>query len=123
VQSSNTKGVGAIKAGDGGAKFRAEWPELDKENWKYMGERRIDPRTGHVVPEPGQQQLSCTPAANALRRRLTGSNSGAVVGGAQVAREAGQSWLGRNKFYIAIGLVFTYVLAARILGQGGESKA
>lgn len=123
VQSSNPKGVGAIKAGDGGAKFRGEWPELDKENWKYLSERRIDPRTGQVVPEPGQQQQSCTPAANALRRRLTGSNSGAVVGGAQVAREAGQSWLGRNKFYILVGLVFSYVLVARILGQGNQSKA
>jgi len=122
--SSNTKGVGAIKAGDGGAKFRGEWPTLDADNWVYMRDRRIDPASGQVVPEPGQMQpQSCTPAANALRRRMTGSNSGAVVGGAQVARDAGQSWLSRNKFYIAIGLIFSYVIVARILGQGGESKA
>jgi len=122
--SSNTKGVGAVKAGDGGAKFRGEWAAQDADNWAYMRERRIDPASGLVVPEPGQlASQSCTPAANALRRRMTGSNSGAVVGGAQVARHAGQSWLGRHKFYIAVGLVVSYVLVARILGQGAEAKA
>jgi ubiquitin-conjugating enzyme E2 J2 len=120
---SNNRGIGAIRAGDGGVKFRAEWPLVDEDNWKYMKDRRIDPATGNVVPVGAQ--LSCTPTANALRRRLTGSgNSGpaTVVGGAQVAREAGQSWLGRNKFYIVLGLIFSYVLAARILGQVEGNK-
>jgi ubiquitin-conjugating enzyme E2 J2 len=118
VSSSNTRGVGAIKTGDGGAKFRKEWPEIDKENWEYMKERRIDPVTGNVAQESAQG--SCTPGADALRRRAGRGNSGAVavVGGAQVAREAGQGWLGRNKYYLAIGGVFIYVLLARILGDG-----
>jgi ubiquitin-conjugating enzyme E2 J2 len=119
----NNRGIGAIRAGDGGVKFRTEWPLADEDNWKYMKDRRIDPATGNVVPVDAQP--SCTPTANALRRRLTGSgNSGpaTVVGGAQVAREAGQSWLGRNKFYIVLGLIFSYVLAARILGQVEGNK-
>lgn len=120
---SNHRAFGAIRVGDGGAKFKFEWPLVDEENWKYMKERRIDPATGNVAPAAGQP--SCTPAANALRRRLTGSGNSApatVVGGAQVAREAGQTWLGRNKFYIVLGLIFSYVLAARILGQADGNK-
>ena len=122
--SSNTKGVGAVKAGDGGARFRGEWPALDADNWAFMRDRRIDPASGLVAPEPGAPAAqSCTPAANALRRRLTGSNSGVVVGGAQVARDAGQGWIGRHKFVVVVGLVVSYVLVARILGQGGQAKA
>jgi len=97
VSSSNTRGVGAIKAGDGGAKFRKEWPEIDKENWEYLKERRIDPITGNVTHDSAQG--SCTPGADALRRRATRGNSGAVavVGGAQVAREAGQGFFGSQQ--------------------------
>jgi ubiquitin-conjugating enzyme E2 J2 len=123
VRSSNTRGVGAIKAGDGGTKFRKEWAEIDKENWDYMKERRIDPVTGNVTQESAQG--SCTPGADALRRGATRGNSGAVavVGGAQVAREAGQGWLGRNKYYLAIGSVFVYVLLARMLGDGAGGSS
>jgi len=118
ISNSNTRGVGAIKAGDGGAKFRKEWPELDKENWEYLKERRIDPLTGNVSIESAHG--SCIPATSALRRRpvTTNSGPGAVVGGAQVAREAGQSWLSRNKYYVAVGALFSYVLLARLLGDG-----
>ena len=28
--------MGAVKAGDGGVKFRAEWAEEDKANWTWM---------------------------------------------------------------------------------------
>lgn len=46
VSGSNASGHGNIKAGDGGAKFKSEWPELDDENWKWMKDNRIDPATG-----------------------------------------------------------------------------
>jgi ubiquitin-conjugating enzyme E2 J2 len=115
--------VGAIKTGDGGAKFRKEWPEIDKENWDYMKDRRIDPVTGNVTQESAQG--SCTPGADALRRRATRGNSGAVavVGGAQVAREAGQGFLGRYKYWLVIGALFVYVSFARILGDGAGDGA
>lgn len=119
VSSSNTKGIGAIKAGDGGAKFRAEWPELDEKNWKFMQANRIDPATGNFVPLVTAQS-ACSLEAAALRRRPGGSASGigAVVEGGQVAREASQSWLGRNKYVIMGSLLFAYILVARALGEG-----
>lgn len=97
-------GQKGIKAGDGGAKFRAEWPELDKENWKWMEENKVDPATG----DRGE------PACSTLRRP-----SGSTLGPAQVqaARDAGQSWLRRNKLLVAGAVIFTYVLIARILGE------
>lgn len=119
----NQKGNGAIKAGDGGAKFRAQWPELDKENWKWMEENRINPATGERMPEPGSQV--CSPQAAALGRRPSGSAAtiGAVVEGGQAARDAGQSWLRRNKLLLAGAVIFTYVLIARILGEGGTTSS
>ncbi|TLD37496.1 Protein kinase [Venturia nashicola] len=123
VNNANTRGVGAIKGGDGGARFRKEWPGIDQENWEYMKERKIDPVTGNVVKETPQG--SCTPGADLLRRGATRGNSGAVavVGGAQVARVAGQGFIGRNKWYLAMGAVFAYVLLARILGDGAGSSS
>jgi ubiquitin-conjugating enzyme E2 J2 len=110
---------GNIKAGDGGAKFRSEWPELDEENWKWMKERNVDASTGHVIVEAG---AACSPEAMAaLRRRPVGSNGGlgAVVEGGQAARNVGQSWLRRHKLFVGAVLVFGYVLLARYLGEGG----
>jgi ubiquitin-conjugating enzyme E2 J2 len=118
--SSNTRGVGAIRAGDGGAKFRKEWPEVDEENWKYLKERRIDPATGNVAVN-GQ---SCTPGADALRILPANLNSkqGVVVEGAQVARHAGQGWIGRNKVWIAVAVIFSYVVVARLMGESAASN-
>jgi ubiquitin-conjugating enzyme E2 J2 len=115
---SGQRGNGAIRAGDGGAKFRAEWPELDKENWKWMEENRIDPATGERIREPGT--LACSPQAAALGRRPSGSNATieTVIEGGQAARDAGQSWVRRNKLLVAGGVIFFYVLIARILGDG-----
>jgi ubiquitin-conjugating enzyme E2 J2 len=114
------KGVGNIKAGDGGVKFRAEWPELDEENWQWIKDNRIEPRTGKILPDPEGGALQCSPEAAALRRRLGGSSTGvgAVVQGGQAARDAGHSWVRRHKMWIAVGVVFAYVLFARIFGDG-----
>ncbi|KAF2871845.1 ubiquitin-conjugating enzyme/RWD-like protein [Massariosphaeria phaeospora] len=122
--SSNTRGVGAIKAGDGGAKFHVEWPDIDDENAKWMKEKRINPQTG--LPLPTQSQAPhCSPEVAGLRRRPNGSAAGvgAVVQGGQVAREAGQSWLGRNKWRIVIGSLLAYIFVARILGDGAISTS
>ncbi len=86
AQSSNTRGIGAIRAGDGGAHFRAEWLELDEENQAWMKERRINPQTG--LPPPAHSlQPHCSDMVG-LRKRPVGSATavGAVVQGGQVAR-------------------------------------
>jgi ubiquitin-conjugating enzyme E2 J2 len=120
--SNGQKGNGAIKAGDGGAKFRAEWPELDKENWKWMEENKINPATGESIPDPSAP--ACSPQAAALGRRPSGSTAalGAAVHGGQAARDAGQSWLRRNKLLVAGAVIFTYVLIARLLGESTPSS-
>ncbi|KAI9775172.1 MAG: Ubiquitin-conjugating enzyme E2 6 [Candelina submexicana] len=123
VSGSNAKGFGTIKAGDGGVKFKSEWPELDEENWKWMKENRIDPATGNPVPEPDAATNACSPEAAAFRRRPVGSAAGlgAVVEGGQAARDVGQSWIRRNKFMVVGVLLFSYVLLARFLGEGQGS--
>ena len=117
VQKNST-----LKAGDGGAKFRAQWPELDRENWKWMEENKIDPSTGERYQELGSKP--CSPQAAALGRRPSGSGAtlGAVVEGGQAARNAGQSWLRRNKLLVVGAVIFTYVLIARILGEGDTAS-
>jgi ubiquitin-conjugating enzyme E2 J2 len=114
-----SKGVGNIKAGDGGVKFRFEWPDVDAENWEWVKENRIDPATGRILPDATGTILHCSPEAAALRRQLGGSAGfGNVVHEGRAARDAGQSWLRRNKFWVAAGLVFTWVLLARVFGEG-----
>lgn len=103
---------GNVKAGDGGAKFRAEWPEVDKENSAWMAEQKIDPATGSRLGGPA----SCGPQLG-----IAGSTQPAhvVVGAVIQQREVGRGWLGRNKLYVAAGAIFFYVLVARLLGNGG----
>lgn len=117
--TSSAKGLNAIKAGDGGVGFRAEWPELDEENWKWMKENRIDTTSGLQLPESESASSACSPEAATFRRRPVGSNTGlgAVVEGGQAAREVGQSWIERNKFLIVGALLFSYVLFARAFGD------
>ena len=121
---SNAKGVGNVKAGDGGAKFRSEWPELDAENVRWMAERRVNPSNGSFASEPGKGASSaCSPEAAALRRRPVGSAAGlgAVVEGGQVARDVGQSWIRRHKILVGAVVLFGYVLIARLLGETGNA--
>jgi ubiquitin-conjugating enzyme E2 J2 len=113
---ATAKGIGAVKAGDGGVKFKVEWPELDEENQKWMKENRIDPATGLVLPDPNAP-ATCLPEASALRKRPGGSGAAlnAVVGGGQAARDAGQSWVRRHKWLVGGVVLFSYVLLARLL--------
>ena len=122
-----SKGVGNIKAGDGGVKFRSEWPELDEENWKWIKENEIDPKTGKIQIQSSDTTSAesltqeCSPEAAALRRTL-GSNAavGTVAQAGQAARNAGQGWVRRNKIWIAVGALFTFSILARIFGADGE---
>lgn len=116
--NSNARGFGAIKAGDGGKRFREHFPELDEQNWKWMEDNQIDPRTGaSLAAQRILHGSSCAPEAAALRRRVSSSQGQGVVEGARGVRNAGQGWLTRNKWYlIAFGL-FAYVLVARVIGD------
>jgi ubiquitin-conjugating enzyme E2 J2 len=119
---------GNIKAGDGGAKFRAEWPELDKENWKWMKDNNIDPMTGNLlpgtVPSGPNGSNSCGPGTIGGLRRPSGSQAvvGAVVEGGRAVGEEGRGWIRRNKLLVAGTAIFMYVLVARLLGEGTTPK-
>ena len=118
VQKS-TKGLGSIKAGDGGTKFKSEFPEVHEENCTWVEQHRIDPATGRMLPDDGQDNVNCSPETKALRRILGGSTGvGAVVQGGQAARNAGQGWIWRRKLWIFAGCIVVYVMLARIFGEG-----
>lgn len=120
ISNSNANGRGNVKAGDGGAKFRAEWPEADEENWKYLKEKRIDPRTGRVVADPNAP--SCSPDNGSLRRQSRGSNGAlsAVVEGGQQAKQASQGWMSSHKMLIFLGLVFGWIVLTRMLNDEAD---
>lgn len=105
---------GNVKAGDGGKKFRAEWPEEDAENWKWMHENNVDMATGQ---RPIAAGASCGPQ---LGGGIGGSGhqAQAVVDAVVQQREAGRGWMARNKLLVAGGVIFVYVLIARLLGEG-----
>ena len=110
--TTNIHGRGNVKAGDGGEKFRREWPELDEQNWKYLQDKKIDPKTGRAVVDYSNA-ASCTPGADALKRA---GNSAAGIGAVgQQARDAGQGWLGSRKVMVAVVAVVAYALLARLL--------
>jgi ubiquitin-conjugating enzyme E2 J2 len=83
-----------------------------------MEEHKVDPQTGKIVAPPPPAN-ACSPETSALRKRPVGSHAGlgAVVEGGNVARDVGQSWLRRNRMYVALGLIFGYVVLARALGE------
>lgn len=113
------KGINNVKAGDGGLKFRTEWPELDQENWKWMKDNRIDSTTGQLIPDPNATANKCSPETTALRRRAYGTSNriGNVMEGGHVAREAGQTWVQRNKIWIGLAVIFGYALLTRLVND------
>lgn len=114
---NTTKGVGNIKAGDGGAKFRSEWPDEDAENWRWIGEHRIDPKTGKCLPD-NPEQGPCSPETAALRRRLGGGDAvNAISSGGSAVRNAGQGWLTKRHLWYGAAAIFVYVILVRIFGD------
>ncbi len=112
-----SRGINNVKAGDGGLKFRAEWPELDQENWKWLKENRIDTATGQLRPDPNAGSSRCSPETSALRRRPNGSGPGlgVVMDGGNAAREVGQTWIQRNKVWVGLAVLFGYALISRLV--------
>ncbi|KAK0742959.1 ubiquitin-conjugating enzyme/RWD-like protein [Schizothecium vesticola] len=107
-------GKGNVRAGDGGTKFKAEWPEVDQENWKWMKEHKVDLVTGS---KPDAGAASCGPQLG-IAAAGSGHQAHAVVDAVIQQRDAGQGWVFRNKLFIFGSLVFFYVLVARLLGEG-----
>lgn len=110
---------GNIKKGDGGRKFRDEWPEVDAQNWVLLKEQGIDAATGmptRVDAGEVSAPRDCAGSGIGALRRPSGSQgiAGAVVEG---GRE-GSGWLGRQRLWVAGGLIFIYVLIARLVGEG-----
>ena len=116
---ATVKGVGAVKAGDGGVKFRAEWPDLDKENWAWMKANGIDPATGQVIQDTAESSVTCTPEVAAIRRGPHGTTA-ALGDAGRAARDAGQSWLWRNKYLVAFLATVAWVTAQRLFAEAGE---
>lgn len=114
-----SRGINNVKAGDGGLKFRTEWPELDGENWKWLKENRIDTATGQLRPDHNGK---CSPETSALRRRPNGSapGLGAVMEGGHAAREVGHTWIQRNKFWVGLAVLFGYALVSRLAQDLGQ---
>jgi len=107
---------GNVKAGDGGAKFRAEWPELDTENWEWMKSNKVDPATGYRLD--GENGASCGPQLGIAG--TSGHQAQAVVDAVVQQRDAGRGWLSRNKLLVLGSAIFIYVLIARLLSGDGS---
>ena len=124
--TASVRGVGAVKAGDGGVKFRAEWLELDEENWKWMRANRIDAASGRVMMQEGEgsegeMKAACDPQVAALRRGPGGTGGGFGVGlgdAGRAARQAGQGWIGRHKVLFGCMLLIGWALLTRWMGVG-----
>lgn len=110
--SGGRTGFGAIKAGDGGQRFKEQWPEVDAENWKWMEAEKIDPQTGRslILQEQVQKQEAAAAAA-------AGSSEASAVNARRAKDAVPQSWLSKNKWYIIAVTLFAYVVAARALGD------
>ena len=112
------KGVGAVKAGDGGVKFRAEWPDLEAENWEWMKRNNIDPATGQIMQTTaeGSSSGACSSEVAALRRGPAGSAVGLGDAG-RAARDAGGGWLWRNKYLVVFAAMVGWVTLQRLLPE------
>jgi len=88
-----------------------------------MKDNKIDSMTGNAVVEAGSQASPspCVPGMGLRRPSGSQAIAGAVVQGGRAVGQEGQSWLRRNKLLIAGAVIFTYVLIARLLGDGTTS--
>jgi len=124
--NAGAAGKGNVKAGDGGLKFKSEWPELDAENWNWIRENRINEANGCRLPAPagsagagkgGAAGSSCGPQLGIpAAAGGSGHQAHAVVDAVMQQRDrAGRGWLMSNRLLLVGGIIFFYVLLARLL--------
>ena len=111
-QSSNKWSFGGK---DGGAKFHEEWPEIDEENWRWMEEERVDVKTGRSLRAVAQQEEE--KQQGGTMQEVNGGKARRGENDMQAAQQAGQGWWGQNWGKVALGAVFIYILAARLLSD------
>ncbi|KAJ6256052.1 Ubiquitin-conjugating enzyme [Drechslerella dactyloides] len=97
-------GGGKIGFGDGGARFRTDWPEVDRENWQWMKDSRINPQNGRVM----------TAASSGSLRKEGTEADGQPVAERVVVERASQSWFSRNKLMIATAVIVAWVAIGRV---------
>lgn len=116
--NASVKGVGAVKSGDGGVKFRAEWEDLDRENWNWIERNRVDPATGKVLPrENSGENVACSPEAAALVRGPHGNSGGTIGVAGRDVRQGLRGWVDRHRLLVGVLTVVGLVLLNRALGQ------
>ena len=128
-----------LRSGDGGQRFRLQFPEVDEENWRWMGERRVNIQTGIALspePSPNTFSTSSTSTGTAIpsgnpppivhyqdggvqRRNMVGAGAHPVgastaAGTAEAVVKGGESWVKRHKFLCVVVLLCGYVLLARM---------
>lgn len=119
---ANVATRGNLKAGDGGAKFKMEWPDVDDENWKWLKDNRIDVATGQRQPNTTAATGSGTGSGCGPQLGLgdAAGGSGAQARGVMDAvahqRQNAGGQMGANWLLIAGGVIFIYVMVARLLG-------
>lgn len=129
----NTAGGGptgrGVGWGDMGKRFRSEWPEVERENWNWVHEKRINPVTGIVMP------VAATATAAGVSRNAGGEGVGGVndqetgvrrrpVPGASsapgstavagVVVKRGESWVRRHKVIVGAIVLLVYVFVVRV---------
>lgn len=130
----NTSGSGptgrGVGWGDMGNRFRSEWPEVDRENWDWVHEKRINPATGIVMP------AAATAVAAGVSRNANGRGAGGVnnqetsvrrrpapgaasvpasTAAAGVVVKRGESWARRHKVLVGAIVLLVYVFVVRVL--------
>ncbi|KAF2863686.1 UBC-like protein [Piedraia hortae CBS 480.64] len=102
-------GFGAIKLGDGGKKFRNEFPELDEQNKAWMMENKVDPQTGisaNAIPSPDNKSETT---------RVGPSGSLGQLPSPQNVVERG--WLWNNWKKTVLAMAFLCVLVSRVMSD------
>lgn len=130
----NTSGSGptgrGVGWGDMGNRFRNEWPEVDRENWDWVHEKRINPATGIVMPAAAAA-VAAGVSRNANGRGVGGVNDQetsvrrrpvpgaasvpASTAAAGVVVKRGESWARRHKVLVGAIVLLIYVFVVRIL--------
>lgn len=107
---------GNVKAGDGGAKFREEWPDLDLENQEWMWKNGINHATGQCMDE--DKENLCGPHLSKASSSSSHQTQ-AVVDAVVQQRNAGRGWVSRHKVFLAGCAVLFYIVVARMLSGDG----